>query len=193
MSSSTSKPSAKKSDSSAVTIDRLAPKELRGALLDEIYAIYCAALEIDPDGERAAQWRDHTLPRHAKRNDFVFLVARERGELLGFAYGYTGAYGHWWTDHVAGAMDQPTRASWLDRPHFEVCELHVRPDRQRGGIGTRLLDTLLAAQPNGRALLTANPAKAQPIPFYRKHGWSELAEVSFGEGYPPYRVLGKEL
>ncbi len=176
-----------------MTIEPLAPEELRGALLDEIYAIYCAALEIDPDGERPAEWRDHTLPRHARRDDFVFLVARDEGEPVGFAYGYTGAYGQWWTDHVARALDEPTRARWLDRPHFEVCELHVRPERQRGGIGKRLLDALLAAQPNDRALLTANPAKAQPVPFYRKHGWLELAQVTFGEVYPPYYVLGKEL
>jgi hypothetical protein len=29
--------------------------------------------------------------------------------------------------------------------------------------------------------------------FYAKNGWSELADVDFGVGYPPYVVLGKKL
>ena len=171
----------------------MATADIGGELLDELYAIYCAALEIDPEAERSLAWREDTLPRHASREDFVFLIARDEDDPVGFAYGYTGSYGQWWTDRVARALDAPTRAEWLDQPHFEVCELHVRPDRQRGGIGRRLLDELLGAQPHDRALLTANPAKPQPIPFYRKHGWRDLGEVRFGEGYPPYVVLGKEL
>ena len=29
--------------------------------------------------------------------------------------------------------------------------------------------------------------------FYAKNGWTELADVDFGPGYPPYIVLGKKL
>jgi ribosomal protein S18 acetylase RimI-like enzyme len=172
-------------------IDRVPPDELAGALLDEVYDVYCAALEIDPSAARSQVWRDDLLPRHARRDDFCFLVAREEGRAIGLAYGYTGAYGQWWTDRVAPALAESARREWLDAPHFEVCELHVRPDRQRRGLGVRLLDELLAGQPHRRAVLTANPAKPQPLPFYRKHGWVELGEVAFGEGLPTYVVLGK--
>ena len=49
--------------------------------------------------------------RTLQRDDFVFLVARDGCELAGFGYGYTGAYGHWWTEHVArGADRRPARA-----------------------------------------------------------------------------------
>jgi GNAT superfamily N-acetyltransferase len=158
-----------------------------------VYDVYCSALEIDPAAERSLVWRDETLARHGRRHDFVFLVARERGRVVGLAYGYTGEYGQWWTDRVAPALDAPTRSAWIDAPHFEVCELHVSPSRQRRGIGARLLEELLARQPHDRALLTANAAKRQPLPFYRKHGWIELGEVSFGSGFPPYVVLGRRL
>src|SRR5581483_7304192 len=103
---------------------------------------------------------------HATRDDFVFLGATEQDGLVGFAYGYRGDYGQWWTDRVGAAMDAVTRREWLDPPHFEVVELHVRPESQRRGIGTRLLETLLASQPHDRALLTADPEKPQPLPFY---------------------------
>jgi ribosomal protein S18 acetylase RimI-like enzyme len=174
-------------------IDRLAPQELAGPLLDEVYDVYCAALEIDPSAPRSRVWRDDSLPRHAARDDFCLLVAGEAGRAVGLAYGYTGAYGQWWTDRVAPALAESVRREWLDPPHFEVCELHVRPDRQRRGLGERLLDELLASQPHERAVLTANPAKSQPLPFYRKQGWIELGEVSFGAGFPAYVVLGKTL
>jgi ribosomal protein S18 acetylase RimI-like enzyme len=174
-----------------VEVERVGPAELGGALLDELYVVYCSALEIDPEAERSRVWRDQTLERHAREDDFVFLVAAEESSVVGLTYGYTGAYGQWWTDRVAPAMDERMRREWLDPPHFEVCELHVRPDRQRRGIGTRLLADILSRQPHDRALLSANPATPQALPFYRKHGWVELAEVTFGEGSPTYVVLGK--
>ncbi len=54
-------------------------------------------------GALSDEWARERLPAHASRDDFVFLVAREQGELVGFAYGYAGAYGRWWTEHVAAA------------------------------------------------------------------------------------------
>ena len=163
------------------------------AELDTVFAIYCAALNAATTGRQATAWREEVLPRHAARNDFDFLGAREGADLVGFTYGYTGARGQWWTDLVAGAMDDATRTTWLDPPHFEVVELHVRPDRQRRGIGTRLLDVLLAGQPHDRALLTADPAGASALPFYERHGWEPLADVELLPGAGTRVVLGRRV
>ncbi len=176
-----------------VDVEHVQGRALRGELLAHIYAVYCAALEIDADGAPARAWRDEYLPRHATRDDFAFLTATLERDVIGFAYGYSGTYGQWWTDRVASSLDSDMRAAWLDPPHFEVCELQVQPDHQRRGLGTRLLDELLASQPHDRALLTANPEKPQPLAFYRKHGWVELAGVRFGDGGSRYVVLGKKL
>jgi ribosomal protein S18 acetylase RimI-like enzyme len=123
----------------------------------------------------------------------VFLVAREGARLAGFGYGYTGTYGQWWTDSVARALTDEQRAVWLDPPHYEVVELHVVPSRQRAGIGSRLLAQLLSLQPHGRAVLSTQRGSRKARAFYAKNGWSELADVDFGPGYPPYIVLGKRL
>jgi ribosomal protein S18 acetylase RimI-like enzyme len=155
--------------------------------------VYCAALELDPDGGRASAWRDETLPQHLERADFVFLVARDGTDVVGLVYGYTGTYGQWWTDRVAPAMDEATRREWLDPLHFELCELHVRPDRQRQGIGTRLLDEILERQPHDRAVLSAIRDDPRAQAFYAARGWRPLAEVEFGDEYRPYLVLGKTL
>jgi GNAT superfamily N-acetyltransferase len=127
------------------------------------------------------------------RSGVVFLVARDAGELAGFAYGYTGEYGQWWTDVVARSLDDEQRAEWLDHAHFEVVELHVRPPRQRLGVGSALLAYLLSHQPHDRALLSTQTGSRKARGFYAKNGWTELADADFGAGYPPYLVLGKRL
>jgi ribosomal protein S18 acetylase RimI-like enzyme len=144
-------------------------------------------------GALSDEWARERLPRHVERGDFVFLVAREAGEVVGFGYGYSGAYGQWWTEQVARSLTKAQRAEWLDPPHFEVVELHVRPGRQRAGLGSLLLAQLLSRQPHDRAVLSTQRGSRKARAFYAKNGWSELADVDFGVGYPPYVVLGKKL
>jgi ribosomal protein S18 acetylase RimI-like enzyme len=168
-----------------LTIEPVDPLPLRAELRD----VHRAALGA---GALSDEWARDRLPDHAGRDDFVFLVAREDGELVGFAYGYAGAYGRWWTEHVAAALTARQRAQWLDPPHYEVVELHVRPARQRRGFGSALLAQLLTRQPYDRAVLTAQAGSRKARAFYGKNGWQELANVDFGAGYPPYIVLGRE-
>ena len=144
-------------------------------------------------GALSDDWAKNRLPVHAGRADFVFLVAREAGELAGFGYGYTGESGQWWTENVARSLTAAQRAEWIDEPHYEIVELHVRPAFQRHGIGSALLAQLLTRQPHDRALLSTQTGSRKARSFYAKNGWSELASVDFGPGYPPYLVLGKHL
>ena len=144
-------------------------------------------------GALSDEWANERLPRHATREGFVFLAARHDEAVVGFGYGYTGALGQWWTDHVSRALTDAQRAEWLHPPHFEIVELHVRPAYQRGGIGSRLLAQLLSRQRHDRALLSTQRSSRKARGFYAKNAWQELAEVDFGVGYPPYLVLGKRL
>lgn len=144
-------------------------------------------------GALSDEWARERLPSHIERSDFVFLVARDGDMVLGFTYGYTGEYGQWWTERVASALTDAQRAEWLDPPHYEVVELHVRPAWQRSGVGSALLAQLLSRQPHDRALLSTQAGSRKARGFYAKNGWAELAHVDFGPGYPPYLVLGKRL
>jgi ribosomal protein S18 acetylase RimI-like enzyme len=144
-------------------------------------------------GALSDEWAATRLPAHATRADFVFLIARVSEELAGFAYGYTGSRGQWWTDHVEQSLTAAQRAEWIDPAHFEIVELHVKPAQQRHGIGSALLAQLLTRQPHDRALLSTQTGSRKARGFYAKNGWNELASVDFGAGYPPYLVLGKRL
>ncbi|NUR78644.1 MAG: GNAT family N-acetyltransferase [Thermoleophilia bacterium] len=144
-------------------------------------------------GALSDEWAANRLPAHTERADFVFLAAREGDEIVGFGYGYTGGAGQWWTEHVARSLTAAQREEWIEPPHFEIVELHVRPSRQRRGVGSALLAQLLTRQPHDRALLSTQAGSRKARSFYAKNGWSELASVDFGPGYPPYLVLGKHI
>ncbi len=121
----------------------------------------------------------------------MFLAARFGGEVVGFGYGYTGAYGHWWTDHVAGALTVAQRAEWLDPPHFEIVELHVRPAYQRSGVGSRLLAQLLRGSRTTARSSRRSAAPARRAASTRRTGGASLPRSISALGYPPYLVLGK--
>jgi len=144
-------------------------------------------------GALSDEWARDRLPAHLRRKDFVFLIARVGGAAVGFAYGYTGEAGQWWTDRVAAALTPAQRERWLDPPHFEIVELHVLPSAQRRGVGSALLAQLLSRQPHDRAVLSTQRSSRKARGFYAKNGWQELAEIDFGPGYPPYVALGKVL
>jgi ribosomal protein S18 acetylase RimI-like enzyme len=144
-------------------------------------------------GALSDDWARERLPLHASRDDFIFLVTREHGEIAGFGYGYTGSYGQWWTECVARSLTVAQRVEWLDPPHFEIVELHVRPSSQRRGLGSALLAQLLTRQPHNQALLSTQLGSRKARSFYAKNGWTELANIDFGAGYPPYIALGKKL
>jgi ribosomal protein S18 acetylase RimI-like enzyme len=144
-------------------------------------------------GALSDEWAATRLPAHAERDDFIFLTAREHTEVVGFVYGYTGRAGQWWTEHVARALTADQREEWLVPPHYEIVELHVRPSRQRRGVGSALLAQILTRQPHDRVLLSTQSGSRKARGFYAKNGWTELAPVDFGVGYPPYVVLGKRV
>jgi ribosomal protein S18 acetylase RimI-like enzyme len=173
-------------DLSMLIVEQVDPLPLRS----ELREVHRAALGA---GALSDDWAAQRLPLHVERDDFVFLVAREGSELAGFGYGYTGTYKQWWTEHVARALTGAQREQWLDPPHYEIVELHVRPARQRHGVGSALLAQLLSRQPHDRALLSTQKGSKKARSFYAKNGWTELADVDFGQGYPPYLVLGKRL
>jgi len=167
------------------------PGRLAGELLEQVKDVHRRA----GAGAATDEWAREWLPRHAERDAFRFLAALDgSGAVAGFGYGYTGGHGQWWTDRVSAAMDAETRDRWLRPPHFEVVELHVRPEDQRSGIGTSLLDALLEGLPHAQALLSTQVDNAKARPFYERHGWEVVVlEMSFGPGYAPFCVYGKRL
>jgi ribosomal protein S18 acetylase RimI-like enzyme len=97
--------------------------------------------------------------------DSSFLVAEQRGSIIGHAVG-----------HV-----RPQHVMMLAR-------LYVLPAHQRRGIGVRLLSELVARQPGCmRIVAEVEPDNAKAVSFYRRHGFVVESESSI-EGMKTLRM-----
>ena len=144
----------------------------------ELVAVYRAAFTVPPYDEDEAsvtRFRDEQLPTHAAREGFRALVAREDGRVVGFAYGYTGRRGQWWTEQVAERVPPELTERWLDG-HFEFVELAVHRDYQARGIGGALHNALLRGLPHDRALLSTWREDTPARRLYLRRGWQVLVD-----------------
>ena len=151
---------------------------LDDAPVDQIVDVYRDAFGApgyDETPEDVERFRTG-LPRHAARDGFRLALAPADGGLVGFAYGYTGQPGQWWTDRLLDRLPRDLTDVWVGG-HFEFVELAVRPAAQRGGIGRALHDALLDGLPHRRALLGTWPDDRPARQLYLRAGWRVLAPI----------------
>lgn len=141
---------------------------------DAVFAVYDAVFGDVPD---VADWRLTTYERHVNRRGFRLVAARDDDTLVGFAYGYVGERGQYWSDRVAAALPPDVVADWVGG-HFEFVELGVLPSHRRQGLGRRLHDALMDGAPGERALLgTADDPHDPAVRLYRSCGWRKLGNL----------------
>ena len=168
-----------------IAIEQLDPAEVVADHVAEIARVWTWTTE-----GRARE----TLRRHAVRDGFRFLAARAPdGSLAGFVYGYRGAPGQWWHDHVARALGRERGSRWLAPGYFEFAELHVRPDAQGRGIGGRLHDAVLVGLPSRTAVLTPQRDNERALSLYRSRGWQLIHDALVFDSGTRYCVLGLDL
>ncbi len=151
---------------------------------DEVFAVYDTVFGDRPDQD---VWRDELFDRHRARDGFRLASAREGQRLVGFAWGYVGQPGQYWSDWVIRGLPQDVTSQWVGG-HFEFVELAVLPDFRRHGLGRRLHDVLLDGVPTDRALLSTDNADTPAVRLYTSHGWRKLGELS-----PDVQVMGLRL
>jgi GNAT superfamily N-acetyltransferase len=157
---------------------------------DDVLEVYAEAMQVS---RGAARSRRSVLAAHLEREGLGAVAALEDERLIGIAYGYQGAPGQWWHDHVRAAMGPRLAQEWL-RDAFEVCELHVRPAYQQQGIGRDLLVRLLGQTRALTAVLTTPDAETRARTFYRDAGWVDLVRDLRFPGDPrSFAVLGLDL
>jgi broad specificity phosphatase PhoE len=147
-------------------------------IADEVERVYRAAFGAPGYDETEAEVRRfmaETLPTHASRAGFRLVTLRLGPDLQGFASGYTGERGQWWTDTVAAGVPADVDQGWFGG-HFEVVDLAVDPAAQGSGFGAALMDHLLLGLPHDRALLSTYRDDRPAPRLYRRLGWTRLAE-----------------
>jgi ribosomal protein S18 acetylase RimI-like enzyme len=136
-----------------------------------------------------AYWSHVVIADDARQPDFrLFLAVTNGGHSVGFAYGYSGAPGQHWYERVANKLPIAVGSRWLQPPHYVVAELHVRREYQRHGVGSALLDKLLARQPHTQALLGVDVSNVTARKFYARRAWHVVALPTHDQA-----IMAKEL
>ncbi|WP_165807217.1 GNAT family N-acetyltransferase [Nocardioides currus] len=136
------------------------------------------------DFEDLVAWREQVWDRHASRAGFRLALARHHGALVGFAYGYTGEPGQWWTDNAAAVLHPEVAADWLGG-HFELVSIGVDEPARHAGVGRQLVAALTDGLAHARWVLMTSADPSDPARgLYRATGWAVI-----GAGLAPGHVI----
>lgn len=120
------------------------------------------------------EWRQAVWDRHSVRDGFRLVRAYDGDALVGFAYGYTGQHGQWWTDNAQRVLGPEVARTWLGG-HFELVSIGVLASARRRAISRSLMRVLLEDLPHDRWLLmTSSDADDPAGRLYASEGWHVL-------------------
>ena len=171
-------------------LDVVVVDEADEPLVQELWPLYRS---VFGDVEDVDTWRGQVWDRHAARSGFRLALARDAGALVGFAYGYTGEHGQWWTDSAAAVLHPAVVADWLDG-HFEVVSLGVDEAARGAGVGGALLAALTDGLEHSRWVLMTSADPGDPARrLYRSAGWAVIGPGLAGDKVVMGRVRPSSL
>lgn len=128
---------------------------------------------------------------NARRQDFYGYVVQAGPQTIGMGFGTRSVPGQWWHDKVArrvGVDHDALQNAWV------LVELAIMPAYRNRGLGLRIHNALLSAQPYPHALLSTQVDNRGARRFYERHGWDYLHPgFAFFENHPLFCILHKRL
>lgn len=159
------------------TVQTLGRKQIDRALRDALARVYLAAYgdAVLPESVLDAEnFAEATLRRHARRAGFKLVVSVTDGTVSGYAYGFTGRRGQFWSDWLAGTVPADIAETWVG-DHFELVDMVVDPAFRGNGVAGLLHDELVSGLPQERALLATVPGAGAAPRLYEGRGWQVVA------------------
>jgi ribosomal protein S18 acetylase RimI-like enzyme len=141
--------------------------------------------DVFGDFDDRETWRRDLFERHASRAGYRLAVGTDGSTVAGFAWGYIGERGQYWTDLVCDVLPIDVADDWVGG-HFEFVELAVLPSYRRRGLGSRLHDTLLSDVGRRCLLSTADDPADPAVQLYLRRGWQKLGVLR-----PGVQVMGR--
>ncbi|KAA1399386.1 GNAT family N-acetyltransferase [Aeromicrobium ginsengisoli] len=158
------------------TVQAVTRKQIDAEIRQALAAIYLAAYG-DPSLPESQLDADNfvssTIPRHSRRAGFRLILATTDGQASGYAYGFTGKRGQFWSDWLSGAAPADIVENWVG-DHFELVDIVVDPRHRGQGIAGLLHDRLVHDLPQQKALLATTPDGGAAARLYDGRGWQVL-------------------
>ncbi len=153
-----------------------------------VWHVYDAVFGDQPGYET---WRASVWDKHMTRGGFRLALAYDGQVLVGFAYGYTGERGQWWTDRAFGVLPPETAAAWLGG-HFELVSIGVLDNAKGRGLGRALMREVTQDLSQERWLLMTTADPADPARrLYAADGWHVIAP-GLSDDRSSWRKVGRE-
>jgi ribosomal protein S18 acetylase RimI-like enzyme len=139
----------------------------------------CHRLVFGDDFADYDTWYLGLFEKHAKSPGHRLVLTQEDNSVTGYAWGYTGQRGQYWSDLLCDSLPEPIASQWVGG-HFDVVELAVLPTHRRRGLGQALHDCLLEGV-TGRCLLgTSSDPDGPAVRLYTRSGWRTLGTLRTG-------------
>lgn len=131
------------------------------------------------DVDDYAMWFSDKFERHTTRDRFRLAVSFDREQVAGFAWGYIGQRGQFWSDRACNSLPAEVASQWVGN-HFEFVELAVLPTHRRSRLGQALHDQLLHGVDRHCLLSTVDDPDDPAVRLYTRSGWHTLGMLSPG-------------
>lgn len=163
--------------------------------LDDVAPVYEEVFAEPPYNESArdvAAFIDR-YTRECRARGFRLAVAREGGEISGFAYGLPLSSSTGWWEGIEGAelSDKFTRED--GRRTFALMELAVRAACRRQGLGRALHGALMDPPPGERVTLAVRPEAEAARELYRRLGYEVVGFSRPWDGAPTYVTMMRDV
>lgn len=142
-----------------------------------------------------SSWR-----RGATSAGFVATVAYDEDGILGIAHGHSGTPMHWWHLQVQKGLVSAGTYEHFRRmlsSYFELSEIHIRPDYQGHGLGSKLLEDLVSATHHPYVMLSTPEVPEESngaFRLYRKYGFQDvLRNFKFSGDQREFAILAAPL
>lgn len=165
------------------TVKVLTRRQIKADVRKALTAIYLAAYgdpSLPESRFDADNFVSSTISRHSRRAGFRLVLATTDGETSGYAYGFTGKHGQFWSDWLAGAAPADIVEAWVG-DHFELVDIVVDPAHRGQGIAGLLHDRLVDGLPQEKALLATTPDDGAAARLYGGRGWQVLVPEIDGD------------
>ena len=159
------------------TARALGRRKITRELRADLARVYLAAYgdKTLPESHLDAEnFAEVTLRRHARRSGFKLVVSLTDDIVSGYAYGFTGRRGQFWSDWLAATVPPDIAQTWVG-DHFELVDMVVDPAFRGRGVAGVLHDELMDGLPQERALLATIPGDGAAPRLYESRGWQVVA------------------